>query len=161
MIAEQLWDDEPVPGGKLKCGAPTSSAMPLCWSHAEYLSLVRSRHDGVCFDRIDPAYERYVRAPRPHMHEIWTPRHQTRRIPARKTLRLVLPAPATCRWTVDQWVAQTDTVANESGLPGLWHVDLPTAELDAGAVLEWALRWEEASPRWEGRNFQIRIEEVR
>ena len=22
--------------------------MPLCWSHAEYISLVRSRHDGVC-----------------------------------------------------------------------------------------------------------------
>jgi hypothetical protein len=34
--------------------------MPLCWAHAEYLCLVRSRADGVPFDRVAPAYERYV-----------------------------------------------------------------------------------------------------
>jgi glucoamylase len=157
MIAEQLWDDEPVPGSKLERGAPTGSAMPLCWSHAEYLTLVRSRRDGVCFDRVEPAHERYVRATNPHSHEIWTLRHQTRHILRGKTLRLVLPTPATCRWTSDQWVTQTDTAASECGLPGLWHIDLPTTELGTDTVVEWALRWEEAPPRWEGRNFQIRI----
>ena len=44
----------------MKRGCPTGAAMPLCWSHAEYISLVRSRHDGVCFDRVEPAFQRYV-----------------------------------------------------------------------------------------------------
>ncbi len=42
MISEQLWDADDLPDGRMKCGRPTGSAMPLCWSHAEYISLVRS-----------------------------------------------------------------------------------------------------------------------
>ena len=157
MIAEQLWDEDDVPERGMRRGQSAGSAMPLCWSHAEYLSLVRSRRDGAVFDHIAPAHERYVRAPRPHSHEMWTLRHQTRRMPAGKTLRLVVGAPATCRWTADAWATQTDTTAIESGLPGLWHIDLSTAQLPAEAVLDWTLRWEEDLLRWEGRNFQIRI----
>jgi len=157
MIAEQLWDADPVSGSKLTCGSPTGSAMPLCWSHAEYLSLVRSRRDGVCFDRIDPVHVRYVLDPHSHTHEIWTLRHQTRRIPEGRTLRLILAAPATCRWTFDGWKTQTDTPASECGLPGLWHLDLPTPELDPAAIIEWTFCWEENVPRWEGRNFQVTV----
>jgi glucoamylase len=156
MLSEQLWDADDLPGTKLTRGAPTGAAMPLCWSHAEYLSLVRSKRDGVCFDRIEPAHERYVRAPHPHSHEMWTLRHQTRRIPTGKTLRLVLPAPVTCRWTADVWATQTDAAAIESGLPGLWHMDLPTVELPAGSVIEWTFHWLE-DDRWEGCNFRAEI----
>jgi glucoamylase len=156
MLSEQLWDADDLPGTKLTRGAPTGAAMPLCWSHAEYLSLVRSKRDGVCFDRVEPAHERYVRAPHPHSHEMWTLRHQTRRIPTGKTLRLVLPAPVTCRWTADVWATQTDAAAIESGLPGLWHMDLPTVELPAGSVIEWTFHWLE-DDRWEGCNFRAEI----
>ena len=55
MITEQVWDAPDLPDGSMKLGKPTGAAMPLCWSHAEYISLVRSRHDGVCFDRVEPA----------------------------------------------------------------------------------------------------------
>jgi len=157
MIAEQLWDADPVAGSKFTCGSPTGSAMPLCWSHAEYLSLVRSHRDGVCFDRIEPAHARYVLDPHPHTHEIWTLRHQTRRIPEGRTLRLILAAPATCRWTFDGWKTHTDTPASECGLPGLWHFDLPTSGLTPAAVIEWTFCREEDEPRWEGRNFQATV----
>ena len=60
MITEQLWDAPDLPDGRLKRGEPTGAAMPLCWSHAEYIGLVRSRHDGVCFNRVDSAFQRYV-----------------------------------------------------------------------------------------------------
>ena len=60
MISEQLWDAEDLPEKGMKRGRPTGAAMPLCWSHAEYVSLVRSAHDGVCFDRVEPAFQRYV-----------------------------------------------------------------------------------------------------
>src|SRR5437773_4573410 len=46
MITEQLWDADDLPGDRMKRGGATGAAMPLCWSHAEYVSLVRSRHDG-------------------------------------------------------------------------------------------------------------------
>src|SRR4030095_2672434 len=40
-ITEQLWDADDLPDGRMKRGRPTGAAMPLCWSHAEYVSLVR------------------------------------------------------------------------------------------------------------------------
>ena len=63
MITEQLWDAPDLSDGRMKRGGPTGAAMPLCWSHAEYISLVRSRHDGVCFDRVESAFQRYVLNP--------------------------------------------------------------------------------------------------
>ena len=48
MISEQLWDGDELPDGRMKRGNATGAAMPLFWSHAEYVCLVRSRHDGVC-----------------------------------------------------------------------------------------------------------------
>ncbi|HUC83647.1 MAG TPA: glycoside hydrolase family 15 protein, partial [Candidatus Acidoferrales bacterium] len=60
MLTEQLWDADDVPNRCMQRGRPTGAAMPLCWSHAEYISLVRSRRDGVCFDRVEPAFQRYV-----------------------------------------------------------------------------------------------------
>ena len=60
MIGEQLWDADDLQDGRMKRGSATGAAMPLCWSHAEYISLVRSHHDGVCFDRVEPAFQRYV-----------------------------------------------------------------------------------------------------
>src|SRR5207245_9709454 len=71
MITEQLWDADDLSSGNMKRGSATGAAMPLCWSHAEYISLVRSRHDGVCFDRVEPAFQRYVVNPVQSRHESW------------------------------------------------------------------------------------------
>src|SRR5205814_7907169 len=85
MLTEQLWDGpdlSPIgptrsgePGSHMKPGCPTGAAMPLCWSHAEYVALVRSRHDGVCFDRVEAAFQRYVLNPLPSRYEIWSLRY--------------------------------------------------------------------------------------
>ena len=79
----------------MRRGMPTGAAMPLCWSHAEYVSLVRSRHDGVCFDRVEPAFQRYVVNPVRSRHEIWSFRYQLRRLPHGRILRLIVAAEAT------------------------------------------------------------------
>src|SRR5438874_1770354 len=63
MLTEQVWDGPDLPDHHMKRGCPTGAAMPLCWSHAEYVALVRSRHDGVCFDRVESAFRRYVLKP--------------------------------------------------------------------------------------------------
>jgi hypothetical protein len=41
MITEQLWEADDLPDGQMIRGKPTGAAMPLCWSHAEYIELVR------------------------------------------------------------------------------------------------------------------------
>ena len=92
-----------LPKKGMKRGRPTGAAMPLCWSHAEYVTLVRSAHDGVCFDRVEPAFQRYVVNPAQSRHEFWLFRHQLRQMLQGKTLRMIVSAEATVVWSADQW----------------------------------------------------------
>ena len=90
MLTEQLWDAPDLPEAHMKFGCPTGAAMPLCWSHAEYIALVRSCHDGVCIDCVGPAFQRYVLHPVPSKYEIWTLRYPARRVSRGKILRIIL-----------------------------------------------------------------------
>jgi len=156
MITEQLWDADDLPHARMKRGCPTGAAMPLCWSHAEYVSLVRSRHDGVCFDRVEPAFQRYVLNPVQSRYEIWCLRHPLRRVPRRKILRIILAAPATIVYSMNHSgrTEQLET-AHESDLD-LWFADLPTADWPEGSVLAFTFLWTR-DQRWEGRNWQVNI----
>ena len=156
MISEQLWDVDDLPEARMTKGLPTGAAMPLCWSHAEYISLVRSLRDGVVFDRIEPVFQRYVSAPTPSTFEIWSFRHRTRRMAPGKTLRVITQSAATARWSADGWATAQDLELKPSGLPGLWFADLPTRELDEGVSVEFTFLWLEAQ-RWEGVNFRVQI----
>jgi len=157
MISEQLWDDADLPEARLSRGHPTGAAMPLCWSHAEYVSLVRSARDGVCFDRIEPAYQRYVVNPVRSRHELWSFRHPIRRMPAGKILRIVATDEAAVIWSPDAW-ASTQTMDTKA-IPILetWHADLPTDRLISGAVVEFTFQWKR-DRRWEGKNFTVVVE---
>ncbi len=128
MLSEQVWDGEDQPGHGFKRGEPTGAAMPLCWSHAEYLSLVRSRKDGVVFDRIPACHERYVQSPKPHQWEIWTENHRTRTIPTGKNLRLILGEPAAVVLKVAGREVETRT-AQQLDVIAVWYVDVSTADL--------------------------------
>ncbi len=156
MISEQLWDADDLPDSCMKRGAPTGAAMPLCWSHAEYISLVRSRHDGVCFDRVEPAYQRYVAHPVQCHHEIWILRHPLQRMGRGKILRIILAAEASIIWSTDTWQhTNTSAMTFEPEL-NLWFFDVPTGELSANAVLDFTFFWK-LDQRWEGRNWRIDI----
>jgi glucoamylase len=156
MITEQVWDDDDLLDGRMKRGCPTGAAMPLCWSHAEYVSLVRSRHDGICFDRVEPAYQRYVVNPVQSRYEIWTLRHPLRHVSGGKILRIIVAAEATIRWSADNWARteQSDTVHQDE--LNLWYADFPTSELSAGSALAFTFFWKR-DQRWENRNWQVRV----
>jgi glucoamylase len=157
MITEQVWDADDLPDGRMKRGCPTGAAMPLCWSHAEYVALVRSRHDGVCFDRVEPAFQRYVVNPVQSGYEIWSLRHPLRRMSRGKTLRIILATEATVVWSNDDWTHtnRSDTT-RESGLD-LWFADFPTAEWPAGSVFTFTCFWKR-DQRWEGRDWQVSVQ---
>lgn len=153
MLTEQLWDAEDLPRASLQRGGPTGAAMPLCWSHAEYALLVRSRREGIPFDRVDPAHERYVAHRTPSAREWWSFRDQPGTIRGR-ALRVVAAHPATVVWTADAWIC-THRV-NTTHLPALklWYADLLPPDSSPGARIEFTFYWPEAQ-RWEGRNFAV------
>ncbi|HEV8197275.1 MAG TPA: glycoside hydrolase family 15 protein [Gemmatimonadales bacterium] len=157
MISEQLWDADDLPDRLLKRGGPTGAAMPLCWSHAEYLSLVRSARDGICFDRVGPAFQRYVVDPVPSRQEIWTFRHALRHIPPGKTLRLILGADAIVSWSSDGWADTNRLETAFVGVLGLWFADLPTERCPVGTTIEFTFFWKE-SRRWEGKYFAVSVQ---
>jgi glucoamylase len=158
MITEQLWDADDLPEHSMQMGKPTGAAMPLCWSHAEYIALVRSRHDGVCFDRIDSAFERYVVNPVQSSHEIWSFRHQRRKMRHGTILRIIIAAKATIVWSSDLWATKKESeTMGRHGLD-LWFADLATKDLRSGSLVEFTFFWIDAQ-RWEGKNWQIGVEE--
>jgi glucoamylase len=159
MISEQLWDGDALPGARLMRGDPTGAAMPLCWSHAEYVSLVRSRHDGVCFDRVEAAFQRYVANPVPSRHEIWSLRHTLRRASRGKILRIILEAEATIVWSMDGWAHTNTTETTHQSELSLWFADFPTADWPDSSVFEFTCFWK-SNQRWQGNNWQVSLVET-
>ena len=130
--------------------------MPLCWSHAEYISLVRSRHDGVAFDRVEPAFQRYVVNPVQSRHEIWSLRHPIRHMSRGKILRIILGAEATVVWSNDNWVHTNRSKTDHQSELNLWFADFPTGDWPASSVFAFTCFWE-GEQRWESRNWQVRV----
>lgn len=156
MISEQLWDGGDLPDGRMKRGNATGAAMPLCWSHAEYVCLVRSRHDGVCFDRVEPAFQRYVVNPVRSRHEIWSLRHPLRRVVRGKVLRIILAAKATIIWSADSWQHTNALDTAHEGELDLWFADFPTQDWPVGAVFAFTCFWNH-DQRWQGHNWQVSV----
>jgi glucoamylase len=154
MLPEQLWDADDLANGKMKRGGPTGSAMPLCWSHAEYVTLVRSHKDGVCFDRIEPVYQRYAKAGTGSKIEMWTFAHQLQRITPGNTLRIITEKAATIHWSFDGWATANDLQTRDAGF-GCWFGDLPSGGLEDGARIVFTFLWKEG---WEGKDFQVGID---
>jgi len=156
MISEQLWDTADLPDGRMKRGCPTGAAMPLCWSHAEYVSLVRSRHDGVCFDRVERAFRRYVLNPVQSRYEIWSLRHPLRRVSRGKILRLILAVEATIVWSTDEWARTNESDTSHESTLNLWFADFPTEDWPEGSALTFTLFWKR-DQRWEGRTWRVDV----
>lgn len=154
MLSEQLWDADDLPEKKMKRGGPTGAAMPLCWSHAEYVTLVRSHRDGVCFDRIEPVYQRYAVAKTGSKIEMWMFNRQLQRILKGKTLRVITEKAAKVRWSFDSWTTANDMETHDTGF-GCWFADLPSDQLEVGSSIVFTFLWQ---GEWEGKDFQVMIE---
>jgi glucoamylase len=156
LLPEQLWDAEDLPDKRMEFGRPSGSAMPLCWAHAEFISLVRSSMDGVSFDRIEPVYQRYVAKKSESHFEFWSFHHAIRRMVRRKTLRLVVGANATVVWSGDNWASRHELETKCIDALGLWFVDLNVARNAEGSTVQFTFHWKE-SQHWEGRNVSVEV----
>lgn len=97
MFPEQVWPLDNA--GSMKRGAPAGSSMPLCWAHAEYVSLVHGIHAGSPPDRIPEAWQRYVNSPADRSTvAFWSLKHRTPRVPPGTRLIVLLDQAAPFRW---------------------------------------------------------------
>jgi glucoamylase len=88
---------------------------------------------------------------------MWTFRHRTRRLPAGRTLRLIVPTPAIVRWTADGWTNSGEVATTALSFGGLHYLDLDTAGLAIGAQVEWRFFWPEGNRLESGEKFRVEV----
>jgi len=136
LLPEQVWDGPPIPQRELLPGAPSGSAMPLAWAHAEHLKLLRSLADGVMFDLPPQPVRRYQHNRQAPRVRPWRPDWRTPRIPAGRVLRIELPQPSVVAWSMDAGRTHNETPTRDTGL-GVHVVELPAAQALDSIAFTW------------------------
>ncbi len=156
MLPEQVWDAAPIPAHDLIPGRPSGSAMPLAWAHAEYVKLIRSIALGHAIDRPAAAWHRYHGVAPTATRATWRFTAPRPTMPAGRTLRLELMAPARVHHSVDGRQSWADLDARDTGL-GVWVADVPASDrLAPGQAVDFTIWWPEAG-RWEGRDLRVEV----
>ncbi|HZQ20341.1 MAG TPA: glucan 1,4-alpha-glucosidase [Terriglobales bacterium] len=153
LLPEQVWDAADIPARELFLGKASGSACPLVWAHSEYIKLVRSLKDGKIFDQPPQPSKRYRMEKRKAVHWEWRFNNKCRVVPAGKTLRIALQAPAVVHWSKDGWQTAHDLPTRDTGL-GIYFADMPTNTLDAGHTIVFTFYWPNVQ-HWEGTDFSV------
>jgi glucoamylase len=155
MLPEQIWDAAPVPRRRLSIGRPTGSAMPLAWTHAEYLKLVVSRALGHAFGRPEAVWERYKGEHCKAVRAIWSESAPISEFAAGASLIVALRRPAIVRWGFNGWqdIVERSTASNSLGL----HVVLiDTASVMAVQMLDFTFR-SMPGDNWIGVDYHVQM----
>jgi len=155
LISEQIWDSPDLIDHELFFSRPSGSAMPLNWAHAEYIKLLRSLHDGKVFDTPPQPIERYIKQRTEPQYAIWRFNHKCKSIRLNKILRIETLAPATIRWSSDDWHTINNTPTHNPGF-GLNIAELPSGSLSRETIIKFTFFWNN-SDRWEGTDYKVQI----
>ncbi|TIR56426.1 MAG: glucan 1,4-alpha-glucosidase, partial [Mesorhizobium sp.] len=156
LLPEQVWDRPDLPERELRLGAPSGSAMPLVWAHAEHIKLLRSLRDGKVFDMPPQGVERYIKRKTVSPFRTWRFNNKIRSLPAGKLLRVELAARGVVHWSSDKWLTVRDDNTVENAF-GVHLVDLDVDGLQPGSTVVFTFFWPEAS-RWENVDFTVGID---
>ena len=155
LIPEQIWDAADLPDKELFFGRPSGSAMPLVWAHAEYVKLLRSLKDGKVFDTPPQTIQRYIESQATSDYVSWSYNQKCLSLPAGKTLRIELLAPAVVHWSIDDGKNARDVKNSDTGL-GIHIVDIPSTGLSSGTNILFTFHWID-SDQWEEENFAVTV----
>lgn len=153
LLPEQVWDGADLAERELLHGRPSGSAMPLVWAHSEHIKLLRSLRDGAVFDMPPQGVKRYIEDKTVSPFRTWRFNNKIRTLPAGKTLRIELLAPATVHWSTDNWATVHDSQTAENAF-GIHLVDLPVAGHPMGCTLVFTFFWP-ATGDWENVDFSL------
>ena len=157
MMPEQVWDTAALPERRLFPGQPTGSAMPLAWTHAEFIKLVISRNLGYPVDRPAAAWRRYGGRRPEVLRAIWCFHAPIREIRRGQTLFIALPRPALIHWGIDDWTGAADGNTEDIGL-GQHVLEIGAAALSQARVINFTFQWRDNDQHWVGTDYQIDIE---
>jgi len=152
LMPEQVWDAAPIPELGLAPGRPSGSAMPLLWTHAEFLKLLIAREQRRPIELLQAVEQRYrsdagnsyaarVAAAWHWRDEVPVLKHETGRALLIEDRRAF-----TLHFGYDGWQRAEERAAVPQPF-GLWAVRLSSAELTGSAQLNFTRRYED---RWEG-----------
>jgi glucoamylase len=153
LLPEQVWDREDLPERGLVRGGPTGAARPLCWAHAEYIKLLRSRRDARVFDCPEPVWDRYIRRGVRSALTVWKFNHKVRTAPASGRLRIEVYEPAALHWSADGWRKVRHDPCEPVG-HGVWAYEFPPGVLRRGRTVTFTFYWPQEN-RWEGQDFVV------
>ena len=155
MLPEQIWDAPSIPQRGLLFGEATGSAMPLAWTHAEFVKLVASRALKRPFDRPEAVWRRYRGKRVKSLRAIWAKHAPIGDMAAGTSLTIALDAPANVHYGFDGWhnVADAKTLPNPLGL----HlVQIDTSRFEAGRTIDFTF-WYVPSGQAAGSDYHIAI----
>jgi glucoamylase len=151
LMPEQVWDSDPVPEHFLYPGKPSGSAMPLVWTHAEFLQLYVARSRGIPMDYLKCVDERY------HNHQPraatwhWRAEVPFSTLPAGRALVIEDRVPFTLHYGLDDWSSPEDRSAEPIGL-GMFGVRFEEAELAGKTRMLFTRRY---GSEWEGKDWEV------
>lgn len=154
MLPEQVWDAAPIPSLELYPGRPSGSAMPLLWSHAEYLKLLIARERGEPIELLQSVKARYGFSIVPAAHAWhWRNPVPVGRLEAGRALRIQDLEPFVLHFGFDGWHAARDRPATE-GAFGIWTAEVSAIELRDHAMLDFTRRYGHG---WEGADHHVQL----
>jgi glucoamylase len=156
MLPEQVWDASAIPERGLYPGQATGSAMPLAWTHAEYLKLVASRALKRPFDRPESVWRRYGGKRCTPSRATWCEHAVITAVPPGISVVLALRESAVVRYGFDGWrnIVEAPTSPNSLGV----HVlTIDTSQLAAGQRLDFTFRYVPGD-RWVGEDYRVSVE---
>lgn len=153
LLPEQVWDAEAIPERELFPGRPSGSAMPLIWSHSEFLKLLIARDRGQPVELLDVVRKRYGKRVPKAKRTRWRNETPIATLAAGRTLVIEDRHPFTLRFGWDGWQSVEDLPAEP--LPfGLWGVTIAPDSSKGRSELNFTRRYGED---WEGRDHTVAI----
>jgi glucoamylase len=154
LLPEQVWDAEAIPARGLAPGRPSGSAMPLLWSHAEFLKLLIASEDGRPLEWLEAVAARYggalaTRAAAWH----WRDEVPVERLERGLALAIEARRPFTLHFGFDGWRQVQEREASPQPF-GMWAVRLAAADLAGHARLDFTRRFTKG---WEGRDHAVQF----
>jgi glucoamylase len=158
LLPEQIWESAAIPERELFPGQPSGSAMPLLWSHAEFLKLLIASANRRPLELLGSVEGHFsdLEQCRP------TERHWRSDVPfgvIEEDVSIVFEdvRPFTLHWGSDGWQHVQDRDSS-AGPFGLWTVTMSGRELRGKDRLDFTRRYENG---WEGVDHVIRRISVR
>ena len=153
LLPEQVWDTAPIPERGLLPGRPSGSAMPLLWSHAEFLKLLVAREVRRPVERLESVEARYGAAIPEALTWHWRNETSVTELKSGRGLIVEDRAPFTLHFGWDGWQRVEEREAVQ--LPfGTWGVHMAPADFEDVAELNFTRRYGHS---WEGEDHRVTL----